>query len=585
MQALLDSTDSFVTWLWRASWQASVVIMLVLLAQWLLHKQLTPRQGHALWLLVVIRLALPWSVESRLSLFNWLNTQALSLPAGSLENAPIPVLGTQEQPAPGPSSAISMSERSLWVLLPSLWLAGAVVLSSYLLITNWLLGRRIRRQRPLTDEAVLNLLEDCKQEMGVRTPLTLVETPTVTSPSLFGFIRPRLLLPAGLTQSFSPPELRYVFLHELGHVKRWDIPLNWLTTAQLILHWFNPLVWYAFSRMRVDRELACDALALSHTQDVENRSYGQTIIKLLDSFGRPAIAPGLVGILENKNQMKRRISMIAKFRKTNSWPVLAVSLFAAIALVTLSDAQSSGGSGASAAASGTGDAREAGPVNAQAPPRIVATSPRVGETEVDPSLTEITVTFDRDMAGGASWTGGGPDFPSSPEGQNIRWRDKRTCVLPVKLQRGHYYRVGINSQSYQNFRSVDGVPARPSAIYFATQGASEELKRKTAKPQIAGLSPLNGAKDVDPNLAELRVTFSVPMGGGFSWTGGRPQYPERPAGKEPYWTDDHKTCVLPVQLKPGSVYRLGLNSLSFKNFQSAGGVPLDPVTYTFRTKE
>jgi beta-lactamase regulating signal transducer with metallopeptidase domain len=111
---------------------------------------------------------------------------------------------------------------------------------------------------------VLDLLEDRKLQMGVRTPLVLVETASVTSPALLGFIQPRLLLPAGLIANFSATELRYVFLHELGHLRRSDIPMNWLLSLLLVILWFNPLVWYAFSRLRADRELACDALALAH---------------------------------------------------------------------------------------------------------------------------------------------------------------------------------------------------------------------------------------------------------------------------------------------------------------------------------
>ncbi len=218
------------------------------------------------------------------------------------------------------------------------------------------------------------------------------------------------------------------------------------------------------------------------------------------------------------------------------------------------------------------------------PPQIVSTSPASGSTDVNPATTEITVTFDRDMAGGFSWTGGGPEFPQSPEGQKARWRDKRTCVLPVSLEAGKFYRVGINAPSFRNFRSAEGTPAIPSEIRFTTRGASQELKNKAAKPRIVKLVPVNGAKDVDPGVTELRVTFSVPMAGGFSWTGGGPQYPTIPEGKKPYWTDDQKTCVLPVQLQPGWEYHLGLNSPSFKNFRSAAGVPLDPVQYTFKTK-
>lgn len=577
LQVVLDASQGLLGWLWRASCQASVVVVIVLMAQWLLRKQLTPRWRHALWFLVFIRLALPFSLETPVSLFNWFHPKLPAAgPVKSVEGGPGRAASPQE-PAETPVPA--MVARPSWpTALAAVWLGGALLLPGYLLASAWWLGRTVRRQRPLTDGAVLDLLEDCKAEMGVSVPLTLVETPAVASPSLFGCVRPRLLLPAGFTRSFTLDELRYVFLHELGHLRRGDIPLNWLTTAILTVHWVNPLAWFAANRMRVDGELACDALALSHTRESENRSYGQTILKLLERFSRPATAPCLVGILEDKNQMKQRISMIAKFKKTTGWPIAATALFGALALVTLTDGQRA------ASAAGEAEASAPGGANAGGPPVIVSTSPRVGETDVDPGLAQITVTFDRDMGGGFSWTGGGPDYPPGVPGQKAHWSDKRTCVMPVKLAAGHYYRVGINSTSYQNFRSANGVPARPSAIYFTTRGASEELKQKTAKPSIVAIEPKNGASDVDPALKELRITFNVPMGGGFSWTGGGPAFPTIPQGKKPFWTEDRMTCVLPVELKPGWEYHLGLNSPSHKNFQSAGGVPLDPVSYTFKTR-
>ena len=73
------------------------------------------------------------------------------------------------------------------------------------------------------------------------------------------------------------------------------------------------------------------------------------------------------------------------------------------------------------------------------------------------------------------------------------------------------------------------------------------------------------------------------MGGGFSWTGGGPEFPTLPERQKPHWSKDRMTATLPVSLKPNSAYRLGLNSKSFKNFASADGVPLEPVVYKFRT--
>ena len=217
-------------------------------------------------------------------------------------------------------------------------------------MTHYRVWKRVTRCRPLVNAAVLALLEDCKQLMGVRTRVTLVETGAVESPSLFGFVRPRLLLPAGLATSFALEELRCIFLHELGHLKRRDIPTGWLMTALQILHWFNPLVWWGFQRMRADRELACDALALSYAREEEKQPYGRTIIKLLEGFGCSAWAPGVAGTVENKNQIKERIEMIAKFKKSNRGLAAGTALFAALGLLTLTDAQNRGNAGAPAQA-------------------------------------------------------------------------------------------------------------------------------------------------------------------------------------------------------------------------------------------
>jgi hypothetical protein len=325
--------------------------------------------------------------------------------------------------------------------------------------------------------------------------------------------------------------------------------------------------------MRVDRELACDALALSYAQEQDGKPYGRTIVKLLTRFGDSLRAPGLAGIVEDKHQMKERISMIAKFQKTDRLPLLAGAVFIILGVLTLTDCKSAN----------PPDAVSETPGGA---PRIVATSPKIGAGKVDPMVKDIAVTFDQDMGRGMSWTGGGPDFPKIPDGLRAKWRDKRTCVLPVLLEQGHYYRVGINSTSYQNFRSAAGVPADPAAIYFTTRGAGEELQAKARAPKLVSCDPPNGAQDVSVSVTELRVTFDVPMGGGMSWCSVDDDdryFPKGREGAHAYWTEDKKTCVLPASLKPGMTYRISLNAPEYKNFQSDGGVPLEPVSYTFKT--
>ena len=100
-------------------------------------------------------------------------------------------------------------------------------------------------------------------------------------------------------------------------------------------------------------------------------------------------------------------------------------------------------------------------------------------------------------------------------------------------------------------------------------------------PAVVNMNPENGATNVSAQTAQLIVTFNVPMRGGFSWTGGGPEFPET-TGK-PYWAADQQTCVLPVHLKPNWSYRVGLNSPSHKNFKSANGIPLPQVVWRFST--
>jgi beta-lactamase regulating signal transducer with metallopeptidase domain len=319
----------------KTSGEASILILLVLAAQWLCGPRLQPRWRYALWLLVLLRLALPWTVPSPASLFN-----VLKIPAAAPQvRAEPPPIKTKNVPIADSRrvATVASSPRINW--LAWLWATGALLLTGCAVVSQYKFRRRVRRLRPLTDGPTLSLLEDCKALMGVSTPVSLVETEAINSPTLFGFVRPRLLLPTGLVSTFTREELRHVFLHELAHIKRLDILTGWVALGLQIVHWFNPLIWLAFYRLRADRELACDALALSSAGTGENKAYGLTIVKLLEGFGQPVWGPGQAGILENKHQMKERISMIAKFRKTDRGLVLAIMLLAGLALVTLTDAQ------------------------------------------------------------------------------------------------------------------------------------------------------------------------------------------------------------------------------------------------------
>ena len=111
---------------------------------------------------------------------------------------------------------------------------------------------------------------------------------------------------------------------------------------------------------------------------------------------------------------------------------------------------------------------------AQGPaPRVVATEPRNGDQDVSLDLKEVVVTFDQDMnSSGFSFVGGGPAFPKASG--KPAWKTARQCVLPVQLEPGRAYTIGINSATHAGFRSNKGASAAPAVLSFKTRGTGGE---------------------------------------------------------------------------------------------------------------
>ncbi|MEK5236951.1 M56 family metallopeptidase [Paenibacillus sp. FSL L8-0470] len=335
---------------------ASVLALLILAARFLFKDRLKPAWTYLLWIPLIVRLAIPWAPESAFSIFNllplekelaqttsipsmqpmvgikleagWTGGESGSPPDAGTAGAGLSPLTTIPGLIPdNPTSPVSVIQPGTgnalaadagWTplyLLGLVWLGGAAVVLGLLVRAQMRFTARVRREPEVISPDIRMLFETCLCELQVRRPVKLIETRQIPVPALLGVIWPRLLLPASTLHTLEASGLRHVFLHELAHLKRRDIPLNLLTSLLLALHWFNPLLWYAVRQMKADQEVACDALVLTHLEPECHRSYALTLLKLLETLPGPISLAGAAGISSNKKEMERRIIMITRHKK------------------------------------------------------------------------------------------------------------------------------------------------------------------------------------------------------------------------------------------------------------------------------
>lgn len=342
--------DGIGAWLVQTSLYGSVLILLVLALRRAGVARLHPRWAFALWIVVLARLVLPTAPETRFSLFNVAEAgRPVVARVVGLDRAAVPERDAATGDAVPPSglrveTQAPASRTGWWTPARGLvlaWIVGAAVAAGAIGLGQRRLVRMAARARQVCDPDLVALVEECKARLGVRSPIMVAHSEGVASPLLLGTVRPVLLIPDGLGERLGRDERRAVVMHEVAHVRRCDIALGWAATAALVLHWFNPLVWLAVRRMKEDREVACDALALSALGDAERPAYGRALVTLLEDASQPRIVPGLAAIAEGTGDLKRRIAMIASFRERGRWSAAAAgALVTVLACVSLTDAQS-----------------------------------------------------------------------------------------------------------------------------------------------------------------------------------------------------------------------------------------------------
>jgi beta-lactamase regulating signal transducer with metallopeptidase domain len=322
------------------SWRMACLILLFLALRPLLRGRVSARVVFWVWIAVAIRLLLPVAVPVNWSPFNLTRLaypdsrlgefeMSAAEPGRSTKSALLltqsaPVTYPRGRPAHVATLSPIQWAASVWVLGVAVILVGRV--RSYCRFV-----RRLRNSHKAIDSLDAAIVAETAAGVGV-SGVQIIVTDAVGTPALHGLFRPTLLFPPGLMEKLSQDEIELIVAHEMGHHKRRDLLAQATISAAQTLHWFNPLIWIAARSARHDCELACDEYVVRRLGPTGPQIYGATLLKIIGMASQIPQAPLGLGIVEPKQQIKRRIQMILASRPSFlPRTVFGCALFALVA--------------------------------------------------------------------------------------------------------------------------------------------------------------------------------------------------------------------------------------------------------------
>ena len=260
-------------------WQGSAIVLILAIVLRLLHKSSANLRYiiacMALALIVLMPAVTIRLVDVSVEAVEPVKQTAVDLPkVGAGAQVVVEMPQVESPPAQvAATPRISLKDKFIEAVEPALpyivvgWLVGVFGLSLWHL-GGWRQLQRLRRQMVKQVAPALKAkLQQLSDVLGIQRTIGLMESALVQVPTVVGWLKPVILLPASALTGLSSEQIEAILAHELAHIKRHDYLINILQTVVEILGFYHPAVWWVSRRIRVERENCCDDLAVSISGD------------------------------------------------------------------------------------------------------------------------------------------------------------------------------------------------------------------------------------------------------------------------------------------------------------------------------
>lgn len=251
---------------------------------------------------------------------NGAEMSSLQLPAHVTANAWMP-----DTSAPLSSHAAAPEQDFLWVARA--WLVGVAALALRIVFGLLVLEYLRRRNLVALPAALVARFTALQQRLGIRRFIRYCECQRVRVPAVIGVFRPIVLIPVRALTGLSPEQLEAVVAHELGHIKRFDVAVNFVQVIAETLFFFHPAVWWLNKRIRADREDCCDDVAVALSGG--SVGYAKALATMATWRDAPRFAMAATG-----SPLAARVSRLLGMRESGDGRgVLAATLVLVTALI------------------------------------------------------------------------------------------------------------------------------------------------------------------------------------------------------------------------------------------------------------